>query len=272
MNLINSAFYEDLADIVILNMNDLNRVLASFLLFKESCKIYCKTDFIVGLFIHLITCKIPHILITHHSDYPINNHRYSQKPACIQKWFAINVEYKSDDLIPIPLGTKTPEGREYHESKYKIKWLDFHKDRLKNKEKITDVAYCNWAVTNKSRAKITEKLEGNIRYKLSSGLSFEDYIEELSSYKYIISPEGNGIDNHRTWEALYVGSIPIVTEHLIYDSWKNIPIIQCKDYSDVNIEFLEKKLNNSYSFNELSTKYWESYINNEFLKIQKYAN
>ena len=35
-------------------------------------------------------------------------------------------------------------------------------------------------------------------------------MSELSSYKFALSPEGNGIDCHRTWECLYLGVIPIV--------------------------------------------------------------
>ena len=40
-------------------------------------------------------------------------------------------------------------------------------------------------------------------------LNAEDYFNSLKNYKFIISPEGNGIDCHRHYEALLSGCIPI---------------------------------------------------------------
>jgi len=41
-------------------------------------------------------------------------------------------------------------------------------------------------------------------------LSPTDYTKWLKSHMFILSPPGNGNDCHRTWEALYLGAIPIV--------------------------------------------------------------
>lgn len=41
-------------------------------------------------------------------------------------------------------------------------------------------------------------------------LSPEEYFTSLPSYKFVISPEGSGIDCHRHYEALIAGCIPIV--------------------------------------------------------------
>jgi hypothetical protein len=34
----------------------------------------------------------------------------------------------------------------------------------------------------------------------------------LSEYKFVLSPPGNGLDTHRTWEAMYLGVVPIVKD------------------------------------------------------------
>ena len=36
------------------------------------------------------------------------------------------------------------------------------------------------------------------------------YLMTLGSHKFVLSPRGNGLDAHRTWEAMLVGAIPIV--------------------------------------------------------------
>jgi len=269
MGLINSAFYEDLSHIKILYKEDLYKIISSFSLYKDNYIIYCKTDFIYELFNHIKLSSKKYILITHHSDHSIDSLKFSLKPSNIKKWFAINTNFYHNDLIPIPLGTKTPEGRAYHEERYKIKWFENSIDNFINKEKINK-CYCNWNNTNPQRNNIIKKIENKIPYKWSYGLSFEDYIEEMSSYRFVISPEGNGIDNHRTWEALYVNSIPIVIKNMIYDHWKTLPILQVSDYSDLNEDILENfyKEKNKYSKEELDPSFWKEKILSEYNKIK----
>jgi hypothetical protein len=38
----------------------------------------------------------------------------------------------------------------------------------------------------------------------------KEHVERLAKYKYCLCPEGNGVDTHRLWEALLLGSVPIV--------------------------------------------------------------
>lgn len=70
------------------------------------------------------------------------------------------------------------------------------------------------------------------------------YFRSLPSYKFIISPEGNGIDCHRHYEALMAGCIPIVEEHEgIREKYKGCPVLYTKDYSEITSEYLEKTYN-----------------------------
>lgn len=75
------------------------------------------------------------------------------------------------------------------------------------------------------------------------------YLQSLASHRFAISPPGNGIDCHRIWESLYVGTVPIVLrsvftqkiqEHfpcVILNSWEefsedalpSIPNFYCLD-------------------------------------------
>ena len=63
-------------------------------------------------------------------------------------------------------------------------------------------------------------------------------MKELASYKFAISPEGNGIDCHRTWECLYLGVIPIVKNSNPMSYFKELPILFVDDYSCINNDFL----------------------------------
>ena len=74
-------------------------------------------------------------------------------------------------------------------------------------------------------------------------------IKRLAQYKFCICPEGNGVDNHRLWEALYLKTVPIVINSEFSKVIKNynIPVMILDDWSDLNIETLDY---NSYNFDE----------------------
>jgi len=67
------------------------------------------------------------------------------------------------------------------------------------------------------------------------------YFQDLPSYKFVISPEGNGIDCHRHYEALMAGCIPIVERNpLIEAKYAGCPILYTDDYSEITPEYLER--------------------------------
>lgn len=67
----------------------------------------------------------------------------------------------------------------------------------------------------------------------------EDYFKSLPSYKFVISPEGSGVDCHRHYEALIAGCIPVVEfNDLTMHKYKGLPILYTSDYSDITIEGL----------------------------------
>ena len=39
--------------------------------------------------------------------------------------------------------------------------------------------------------------------------------EKCGEFQFVMSPMGNGVDCHRTWEALAMGSIPVVSDRLL---------------------------------------------------------
>lgn len=83
-------------------------------------------------------------------------------------------------------------------------------------------------------------------------LPVRDYFSTISNYKFVISPEGNGIDCHRHYEALIAGCIPIVEEHPgIREKYGNCPILYTRNYMEITPAYLEMK------YNEMLDKEWD---------------
>jgi hypothetical protein len=66
--------------------------------------------------------------------------------------------------------------------------------------------------------------------------SLTDYIHALSTFKFAICPEGNGIDTHRFWECLYLKVIPICPRNIITEYYsKFFPVVLLNRWEDLNI-------------------------------------
>lgn len=61
-------------------------------------------------------------------------------------------------------------------------------------------------------------------------------------YPFWISPRGNGIDCHRTWEALYLDVIPIVWNNSLTVLYEDLPMLVINDHRVLTRAFLEKQL------------------------------
>jgi hypothetical protein len=116
-----------------------------------------------------------------------------------------------------------------------------------------------------NRTKFLNILSKNKIY--NEKLTPNDYFKKLPSYKFIISPEGNGIDCHRHYESILAGCIPIIEySNMIKNKYENCPILYTNDYSEITEEYLEKKYeemkNKIYDFSKLFLSYYsEEYQN-----------
>lgn len=217
--------------------------------------VWCKTEFVELLFTYIAKTSKKIILITHCSDHEINEIMFKSKPINVIKWFAQNVNFQHPDLIPLPIGLENHYGP--HKGSY------INTDFLINQNfidtsvinKIISPIYCNFTFTNTNRIATLNILKTKKIAHVSNPKPFSEYCEEMKKFLFVASPRGNGIDCHRTWEALYFGCIPIVEKHFMYDSYKDLPILQIDDWNNFNIadykhivdEYKEKKIfKNSY--------------------------
>ena len=84
----------------------------------------------------------------------------------------------------------------------------------------------------------------------------DTYYTELPKYKFVISPQGNGIDCHRHYEALLAGSIPIIEVHpLLEEKYRDLPVLWTNNYHEISESYLLKKydemLDKTYDFSTL---------------------
>lgn len=89
------------------------------------------------------------------------------------------------------------------------------------------------------------------------------YFLSLPMYKFVVSPEGNGIDAHRHYESIMAGCIPIIEESpLIRAKYGNAPILWTRDYSEITESYLlekyEEMIDATWDFSSLFINSWSS--------------
>lgn len=87
------------------------------------------------------------------------------------------------------------------------------------------------------------------------------YFDRLPFYKFVVSPEGNGIDCHRHYEALLSGCIPIIERNpLVEQKYSGCPILWTVDYSEITPDYLALKYQEMsqqvYDFSRLFLRYY----------------
>jgi hypothetical protein len=91
---------------------------------------------------------------------------------------------------------------------------------------------------------------------------FEQYIEEIASSKFVLSPIGYELDCVRTWEAIVLGAIPIVEHTFIDPLFEGLPVLIIDDWSKITRPLLEERLDALKTRNceKAFFPYWEKKI------------
>jgi hypothetical protein len=129
-------------------------------------------------------------------------------------------------------------------------------------------AYCDWTlkIERGDRNECKSKLDPNACVFSTNALSRVDAWAEQSRYAFVVSPSGEGLDCHRTWEALALGCVPIVKNHSFADLFRNLPVLVVNDWSEVTESFLKEwhsKLRvQEFNYSNLMLSQWNLKIHN----------
>jgi hypothetical protein len=227
--------------------------------------IFIKTDYVADYF-STIGLRSPSIIFTHNSDHPITEsyRKYLDNPNVLV-WFAQNVKFNHPKLRAIPIGIAN--------AGYANGDINLITRIREEKNQKNSLFYANYSIqTNQSERQYClsqtcielEPLHDGGWLDFAGGYvqpkTFEEYLRDLSKSYFCISPSGNGIDCHRTWESIYVGTIPIITRSQMSDQYSNFPIIVLDDWSDFK----------TINFNaELYSEVWNNF-NLDELRIDNY--
>lgn len=235
---------------------------------EEGDTIFVKTDFIDEFFLLVHPqIKVRYILVSHNSDCHVETRfvKYMDDGKVIA-WFGQNVEASHPRIHPIPIGIANrcwPHGNVDIVFNAQQAALHIEKDIL---------LYMNFAVANywQERSLVARLFQNESYCVVAYPKDYYSYLVDMARSKFVLSPRGNGIDCHRTWEALLMGAIPIVKSSYLDPLFEQLPVLIVDDWHQVTQEFLEAKYeeinSREYELERVYCFYWLDLIQNERMK------
>jgi hypothetical protein len=228
--------------------------------------LYAKRDHVSPLFDKLKKTRNRVVLVSSESDDAVEPvHHFPEQVAA---WFSTNNTHPEVVSIPLGLGnsyclvtSKADMIAEFaQKEKRSLLYVNFRP------ETNPEVRMPLWQRFN------SLEWEGYCT-RQPGNVSPEEYIASMATHRFVLCPRGNGIDTHRMWEALYLGSIPIVERHSALDAFSDLPILFVNHLGSITRQELEYKFREiqetTWNMEKLFMTWWQSRIERQIQSIQK---
>jgi len=120
--------------------------------------------------------------------------------------------------------------------------------------------FVNWRNTHPVRRQLTKYFKQLDGAFVCGIVPFQVYLNLIAESRFIISPPGIDPDCYRTWETLYLGSIPVVGSYETDQVYADLPVIIVPDLGQVTESSLEAALTQlegqTFNWQKLNLAYW----------------
>jgi len=189
--------------------------------------------------------------------------------SLLLKWYAQNCVLITDKLNQLPIGldlhtlTKNPVWGPLQKVSEQI-------DDIKMLQKINinkkNMCYSNFHFQMDTkfgydRIDAKNKIPIELMYYEPKKVPRIDSWKKMIEYKYVISPLGNGLDCHRTWEAIILGCIPIVKKSGLDPMYEGLPVLIVNDWADVTQDLLDNFKPDYTNIKKIYLDYWINLFN-----------
>lgn len=183
------------------------------------------------------------IIYTSYEDTPIDEHIVL--PDNVLKIYATNAVYNNDRIIPFPYGLQRKMNDEDNR-------LEIMKEMVEKDEhqEPTKLLYINCGLGSERNAPERAYLPHFEAYEWATTRFNKDsmffpysqyraFLSEMRDHKFMICPQGHGIDCHRNWELLYMRRVPIMKKSPYFARlMQGFPVLFVERWEDVTKELL----------------------------------
>ncbi len=184
------------------------------------------------------------IIFTSHEDTPIDDQIVI--PDNVLGIHAVNAGFFGGKIHPFPYGLQRPINRTDGDIDNR---LDIIKSEIDKGQEPTKLLYINCGIGRNPDRQSMLDFKGldwvTTRFNEDSMFfpysRYKDFLDEMRDHKFMLCPEGHGMDCHRNWELLYMRRVPIMKlSPYFIRLMQGFPVLFVHEWSDVTKELLEQ--------------------------------
>ena len=171
------------------------------------------------------------IIVLHNTDRSFGIQELAAVLSRVHHIYAINTVIRHPKVTTIPLG-------------FVDKQLVFlHGFKGGSSEKPYEI-YMNFTEGTNApkRLECARAFENDHRVVRTEGLTVPEYYMDLCRSKFVLCPEGTGIDTHRVYEALFCGATPVVLRNSLSHLYEKLPVCIVDTWMDPLVVPEHKKI------------------------------
>ena len=195
------------------------------------------------------------IIIHRPSDRSFTEAHYQLKPPSVKHIYTVDCAVNKDDVTAIPFGNASIDGNDNIIGtidhvvpaktrvfvRYNVNNSGYTQERIDSIPILQSKPFCKV---------ITEQIPA------------DEFYREIKSHQFTMSLKGCGMDGARTYSAMTLGSIPIVTESIEMRHFMDMPMAYCPPWKDFTEEWLDQQveLMKDKSTERMRMSYWRDQI------------
>ena len=171
--------------------------------------------------------------IIHNSDASFDTQKLERLKPYASRIYAINTNAYDNILTTIPIGFVDRQ----------LPFLStFNPTNVERPYEI----YMNFTMSTNmnKRNECVSIFKDDQRVVKKQNRSVSEYYDDLCKSKYVLCPEGTGIDTHRIYESILCGAIPVVVRNSLSHMYEKLPVCILDKWTDQFYEPTQKE----YSF------------------------
>lgn len=161
-------------------------------------------------------------IIVHNTDRPFGFPEVNLLRILSIHIYAINTTITHPDVTTIPLG-------------FVDRQLPFLESFVRPECERDIEIYANFTQTTNDakRQACILAVKDNPLVTWKTGLTVTEYYADLCRAKFVLCPEGTGMDTHRVYESLFCGATPVVLRNSLAHLYEKLPVCIVNSWTDV---------------------------------------
>lgn len=192
--------------------------------------------------------RVPYILISNFHDRTIDHIPEGVDDSKLLHWYGVNMAVGHDKMTPIPLSLDAQ----------RLRWMK----KAQPTARVHEV-YLNFSKNTRERTALYEALEGKpgVHVVTRDKRQPERFFQDVAASKFVLCPQGVGVDTYRIWESIALGAIPIIKKSFLTRVLEGITCVVVTDWEEQVVspmaEYQPKqseRLTKAYWRNEISAR------------------